>query len=263
MFLLFSACLKTPDSSVVSPEKLLVLSGVLQNIKNYQIVKLYRAFSVQEIDSIVELSIEDTLDFYFGISDAEVVLLSNDSIYNFEENILKKGEYLLKNFKPESGKEYKIQIKKEGFKTLIGHTKYPIKMPFNLTYRFDDKGDLHLNWGLINEAKGYRIDLYRWERIRYGPYDYYQFGYLRAYMKTTSNLIIPKQQFNYKDAVQKIKILVWAIDENYYQFYNFHNYYHPFEFHLIDYGNFSTVQNGLGYFGSAYGDSMIIELPKN
>ncbi len=263
MFLLFSACLRTPDSSVVPPEKLLVLNGVLQNIKNYQIVKLYRAFSVQEIDSIAELSREDKLSFYFGISDAEVVLLSNDSIYNFEENILKKGEYLLKNFKPESGKEYKIQIKKEGFKTLIGFTKYPVKMPLNITYHFNDKGDLYLIWNPINGAKGYRIDLYRWERIRYGPYDYYQFGYLGAYMRTKSNLIVTKERFNYKDIVQKIKILVWAIDDNYYQFYNFNNYYHPFEFHLIDYGNFSTVQNGLGYFGSAYADSIIINLPKN
>ncbi len=257
---LLSSCLKIPNSSVVPPDEMLVLSGVLQNIRPYQKIKLFRAFSAQEIDSLNNSYLEDSLSFYFGISGAEIVLSTLDSNYRFVENINKKGEYLLNDFLPKSGEDYFIQIKKEGFKPLVGHTKYLNKQPFNIQYQFNKNGDLKLFWNKIDGARGYRIDLFRWERIKYGPLDYYTWGLKRIYLETNTEIQIPQSVFQYKNNITKIKLLIWAVDENYYQYYNFENYYDPFEFHLIDYGNFSTVENGLGYFGSVYGDSIIINL---
>ncbi|MHB2153820.1 DUF4249 family protein [Calditrichota bacterium GD2] len=255
-----SGCLTPPNSNVISSEKALIVSGVLQNMEDYQKIKLYRAFTVNEIDSINRNEWWETFVYDFGISGAEIYLIASDSIYVFNENVNNKGEYILNNFIPESGKNYKIQIKKEGFGSIAGHTTYPHKQAFEITYGFNKNGDLNLHWNEILGAKGYRVDIYRWEREKHGPLDYCHWGLKRQFLEIKSEITIAKEIIQYKDRVKKIKILIWAMDENYYQFYNFQNYYDPFEFHLIDYGNFSTVENGLGYFGSVYGDSIIIEL---
>lgn len=171
------------------------------------------------------------------------------------------GEYLLQDFLPKSLGNYTILINKNGFPQLKAFTEYPQKDDFRINYHFNVSGDLTLNWNPINHSAGYRVDIYT---LQYGYYHNWEqkewyWAHRNEKVSRSSNIYFDKSFTTVKNKRARLKIIIWAIDENYLLFLKFRFSYNPNEFHLIDFGNFSMVDNGLGYIGSAYCDSLIIE----
>ncbi|HID38144.1 MAG TPA: hypothetical protein EYP36_01340 [Calditrichaeota bacterium] len=138
-------------------------------------------------------------------------------------------------------------------------TVYPEKDDFDIQYTIDEKDDLQLRWVFIKKAAAYKADVYEWRKVPIGWEDYEWLWVYSVSLVTEQNTLALKPEF-YQDNGEwsKTKIILSAVDQNYYAFLQFDFHYDPLDFSFFDYSNFSTVENGLGFFGSAFTDSLII-----
>ncbi len=246
---LFVSCLELPEDVNLPAEKVLSVSALLQNDVAEQRLYLYRGGAVSDTSN----------PDIFRVSGADVRLSVNGLTYNYTESDTSKGCYVLENFSPQGKTLYRLIVNHPSFPQIRAETLYPAIQDFNWSYFFDSEGNLHLSWRKNAYCAGYRVDMYQWKYgFHNGWEEEYFWGSELYYFTPDTFLIIEEKALLYQNRKVDLKFFVFAVDKNYYDYSRFRTYFDPLDFRLVDYGNFSTVENGLGYFGSAYRDSLII-----
>ncbi|MBD3224524.1 MAG: DUF4249 family protein [Caldithrix sp.] len=251
LIMMLHSCLEVPVDSVTPANKSFSVSGLLQNNTTVQKIFLYRGSFIDSIQIEQKLS----------VSEADVTLTGKKNSFVFHESDSIQGMYVLRNWRPQGNTKYALSIQHDDYATVTGETTFPDYGPFNPSFHFDQSGNLLLSWDDITNAYGYFIDIYLWRygyRNGFEEKEHYWGG--EIYKKTTfTSIKIDKKFLIFRNTEVDIKVIISAIDRNYYAYLKFDDAYDPLDFHLIDYGNFSVVDNGLGFIGSAYADSLIIE----
>ena len=248
LFFVYS-CIQPPEGNIYNPEKMISIYGVLSNQKDIQYLFLSKILNKNSIKYVDDL----------GVTGAEVILTDQITDYSFSENDSLPGRYELINFKPVTGKEYKIKIQHQDFLTITASTIYPVVSDFEVKYIIDEDENIRLEWRHIGQTAGYKLDIYEWRKIMIN-WNEEVWKWILTTTQTTQNNIfmVKKEYYQYEGNWTKVKIVISAVDQNYYQYLTFDFYYDPLDFKLQAPANFSTVENGLGFFGSAYSDSLII-----
>jgi len=252
--LLITACLELP----VNPESnhIISISGILQNRTNTQRLYLFKGSS----DTLYADSNKFDIKYNsLEISGAVITLTGSDIIKTYIENDSISGEYFLKGWKPEAGKSYHLKIHHPLFPDVTASTRIPDSDLFNFSYNFFNSGDLHFSWDDLPGSYGYLIWIYQWKDFYDENFNkYYAWGSDYYVLSKSSSQTIKEEYLLHKAKMVDLKIICSAIDKNYYNFLKLKSTKDPFDFRLFEYGNYSTVKNGVGYFGSALVDSIII-----
>ncbi len=258
IFLLFSlfvytSCLELPTDTAIPADKVLSVSGLLRNNTNTQEIYLSKGcFVIDSFRYSEELS----------VSNAEITLLEGRNQYSFIEDDSLKGKYILNNWSPIGNFNYTITIRHDAYPYIETNTLFPDLGDFDVKYIFDKAGNLLLTWNPINNCTGYRVDLLIWKwRYTFHNKLYKEYYWAHTYWGNTTDTKTKIENFLITDRgkMTDIKVIISAEDKNYYNYLKFSNTYDPLDFHLIDYGNYSTIDNAVGFIGSSYTDSIIIK----
>lgn len=251
-----TSCLELP---VYPPSsRIIAVSGILQNRTDFQRIYLTRGSSDSLISGTDTLNIDGIYE-ELSVNDAEVTLSWSGNFITYTKTDSLPGEYFLESWTPIPGKTYYLKIHHPDFPDIRASTRVPEAGPFNLKYDFTTEGDLNLSWDKIPDSYGYLVWIYQWK-------DYYDENFQKFYRWSPDYYFLTQSPSNtvnkkfllHRDKETDLKIICSAIDENYYNFLKLNNQKNPFDFNLFEYGNYSTVENGVGYLGSASVDSLII-----
>ncbi len=252
----FFSCMETPVEVTIPAEKILCVSGLLVN-NHKQYIYLFRGRSAQ--DSLFNDYKHNSQKI--GISNALLTLQDGDNTLIYREDSVFVGRYILDNWKPAGNQRYTIRIKHRDYPDIETSTLFPDTGDFNIRYAFNNAGDLELSWDTIYNSYGYAVYVNGWVFGFFGPEPvkkYYWRYWGGMHITPTERLTLSKNSLLNMHKIVDLKIIISALDKNYYNWRRYINRYNPLDFHFIDYGNYSTIDNAVGYIGSAYSDSIII-----